>query len=210
VVCAGDGLDAIFRGEQAVTVSANPSTAEILAAIRKTAAGRVVVLPNDPNTHAVATAAAGEAYHEGVKVRVVPTRSPVQAIAALAIRDGARRFEDDVIAMAEAAGKCRYAEVTRASREALTVAGECRPGDVIALVEGEVHMIGQDLVALCRDLLDRLLGGGGELVTLLIGEDAPAELAAELTTHLTARWQFAEVQCFEGGQPHYPLIVGVE
>lgn len=210
VVCAGQGLDDLFRGENAVTVAANPSTAEILAAVRQAAAGRVVVLPNDPNTQAVATAAAGEAYHEGVKVRVVPTKSPVQALAALAVRDPQRRFEDDVIAMAEAAGKCRYAEVTTASREALTVAGLCRPGDVIALVEGEVHLIGQDLTALCRDLLDRLLGGGGELVTLLLGADAPAELEDVLTEHLHAHWPFVEVQCFAGGQPHYPLIAGVE
>jgi DAK2 domain fusion protein YloV len=210
VVSAGDGLDEIFRGEKAVTVPANPSTGEILETIRKTAAGRVVVLPNDPNTHAVATAAAGEAYHEGIKVRVVPTRSPVQAIAALAVRDGSRRFEDDVIAMAEAAGKCRYAEVTIASREALTVAGLCRPGDAIALVEGEVHLIGADLRQVCRDLLDRLLGGGGELVTLLLGAQAPDGLTEELLAHMAQRWPFAEVQCLVGGQPHYPLIVGVE
>ncbi|NUT36299.1 MAG: DAK2 domain-containing protein, partial [Hamadaea sp.] len=210
VVSAGDGLDDIFGAEQAVTVGANPSTAELLEAIRRTAAGRVVVLPNDSDTQAVATVAAGEAYHEGVKVRVVPTRSPVQAIAALAVRDGGRRFEDDVIAMAEAAGKCRFAEVTRASREALTVAGLCRPGDVIALVEGEVHLIGQDLATVCRDLIDRLLGGGGELVTLLFGADAPPELTRGLTEHIAQRWPFAEVQCLTGGQPHYPLIVGVE
>ena len=42
---------------------------------------------------------------------MVPTRSPVQALAALAVRDPGRRFDDDVIAMAEAAGACRYAEV---------------------------------------------------------------------------------------------------
>jgi DAK2 domain fusion protein YloV len=210
VVCAGNGLDELFRGENAVTVAANPSTAEILTAVRRAAAGRVVVLPNDPNTQAVAIAAAGEAYHEGVKVRVVPTKSPVQALAALAVRDPARRFEDDVIAMAEAAGKCRYAEVTTASREALTVAGFCRPGDVIALVEGEVHLIGQDLTAVCRDLLDRLLGGGGELVTMLLGADAPPELEGVLTEHLRSHWPFVEFQCFAGGQPHYPLIAGVE
>jgi DAK2 domain fusion protein YloV len=210
VVSAGDGLDDIFQAEKAVTVSANPSTAELLAAIRRTAAGRVVVLPNDPDTQAVATVAAGEAYHEGIKVRVVPTRSPVQAIAALAVRDGERRFEDDVIAMAEAAGKCRFAEVTRASREALTVAGLCRPGDVIALVEGEVHLIGDDLDRVCCDLIDRLLGGGGELVTLLLGAEASEGLADVVTAHLAAAWPFAEVQCLTGGQPYYPLIVGVE
>jgi len=210
VVAPGDGLAALFRGEGAMVVGGNPSTAEILAAVRATGAGRVVVLPNDPNTQAVASAAATEAHSGGVRVRVVPTRSPVQALAALAVRDEQRRFDDDVIAMAEAAGACRYAEVCYASRDALTVAGRCRAGDVLALVEGEVHIIGADLGQTCRDLVDRLLGGGGELVTLLLGAQAPPALGDELREHLAARWPFAEVQTYDGGQPHYPLLVGVE
>jgi fatty acid kinase len=210
VVANGDGLAALFEGEGSITVPANPSTGEVLAVIRRAAAGRVVVLPNDPDTQAVAVAAAAEAYHEGVKVRVVPTKSPVQALAALAVRDPARRFEDDVIAMAEAASACRFAEVTTASREALTMAGHCRPGDVIALVGGEVHLIGDELVGVCTDLVDRLLGGGGELVTLLLGAGAPADLADDVRGHLARAWPFVEVQCYEAGQPHYPLIVGVE
>jgi len=140
----------------------------------------------------------------------VPTRSPVQVLAAMAVRDGGRRFEDDVIAMAEAAGACRYAEVTHASREALTVAGRCQAGDVLGLVEGEVNLIGTDLGDTCRDLLDRLLAGGGELVTLLIGAQAPADLADLLSRHLAARWPFVEAQVYDGGQPHHPLLVGVE
>jgi dihydroxyacetone kinase-like predicted kinase len=116
-----------------------------------------------------------------------------------------------VIAMAEAAAACRSAEVTIASREAITVAGRCVPGDVIALVEGEVNVIGQDLTAVCCELLDRMLATGrNELVTLLTGADAPPELADALTAHLRDRWPFVEVHAYEGGQQHYPLLVGVE
>ncbi|MGB2567398.1 DAK2 domain-containing protein [Micromonospora citrea] len=210
VVAAGAGIAELFAGEGATVVPGNPSTRELLDAVRATAAARVVVLPNDPNTQAVASAAAKEAHALGVKVSVVPTRSPVQALAALAVRDPKRRFEDDVIAMAEAAGACRYAEVCRASREALTVAGPCRPGDVLALVEGEVHLIGADLVDTCVAVVDRMLGGGGELVTLLTGEDAPDGLAEAVRAHVVRRWPFVEVQAYPGGQPHYPLLVGVE
>ncbi len=191
-------------------VAGNPSTAELLTAIRSTGVAQVVVLPNNPNTQAVAGAAAREAQPLGAKVSVVPTRSPVQALAALAVRDPARGFEDDVIAMAEAAGACRYAEISHASREALTVAGRCQPGDVLALVEGEVHLIGAELGATCRALLDRMLGGGGELVTLLLGADAPDGLAENLRDHLSRHWPFVEVQDHFGGQPYYPLLVGVE
>jgi DAK2 domain fusion protein YloV len=207
VVAAGDGIAALFADEGAVVVAANPSTRELLEAITATGAAHVVVLPNDPNTQPVAAAAAREAT---AAVRVVPTRSPVQALAALAVRDPAREFDDDVIEMAKAAGACRYAEVCYASRDALTVAGPCRRGDVLALVEGEVHLIGTDLAETCRELLDRLLGGGGELVTLLTGADAPPGLADGLREHAAAHWPFVEVHTYTGGHPHYPLLVGVE
>jgi dihydroxyacetone kinase-like predicted kinase len=134
----------------------------------------------------------------------------VQALAALAVRDPERAFSDDVIAMAEAAGACRYGEVCTASREALTVAGRCRPGDLLGLVDGEVHLIGPDLARVCRQLLDRMLGGGGELATLVLGADAPPDLEAVLRQHLAQVWPFVDLQCYTGGQPRYHLLVGVE
>ncbi|MDI1459512.1 DAK2 domain-containing protein [Catellatospora sp. KI3] len=210
VTAAGEGIEELLTAEGAVAVPANPSTAEVLDAILATGAGRVAVVPTDGNLRAVAQAAADEAFGEGVKVRIIPTRSPVQALAALAVRDSSRRFEDDVIAMAEAAGACRSAEVTWASREALTVAGRCRPGDVIALIEGEVNLIGDDLRTVCVQLLDRMLASGGELVTLIVGAQAPQELVPALNAHVAARWPFVEIHVYDGGQPHYPLLVGVE
>src|SRR5690349_134420 len=209
-VCSGESLAALFAAEGAAVVTGRPSTAEVLAAIESTGAGRVVVLPNDRDVAAVAAAAAAEARARGIRAGVVPTRSPVQGLAALAVRDPERRFEDDVIAMAESAGACRYAEVTVAAREALTVAGRCQPGDVLALIEGEVNLIGHDLVHTAKQLLDRLLAGGGELVTLVTGEGAPPDLGEALRAHVAQRWPFAELSCYEGGQPHYPLLVGVE
>jgi len=210
VVAAGDGLTALFEAEDATVVGRNPSTAEMLAAIVETGAARVVLLPNDANTHAVATAAAREAGSTGLQVSVVPTRSPVQALAALAVRDPRRAFADDVIAMAEAAGACRYGEVCTAGREAFTVAGRCRPGDLLGLVDGEVLVIGDDLEQVCRQLLDRMLGGGGELATLVLGAAAPPELEEQLRGHAAQAWPFVELQCYAGGQPRYHLLVGVE
>ena len=210
VVAAGDGLAALFEAEGATVVDRNPSTREMLAAITATGCRRVVLLPNDSNTHAVASSAAREAERDGIRVSVVPTRSPVQALAALAVRDPGRPFADDVIAMAEAAGACRYGEVCTAQRAALTVAGPCEAGDLLGLVDGEVHVIGADLEDVSRRLLDRMLGGGGELATLVLGADAPPGLAETLSGHVTQAWPFVELQCYAGGQPRYHLLVGVE
>jgi len=210
VIATGDGVAELFAAEGAVVIPGGPTAGELLAAIRDTGAAKVVVLPDDGPGQEIAAEAAQEARSLGIKVSVVPTRSPVQALAALAVRDPGRRFDDDVIAMAEAAGACRSAALCVASREALTVAGACGPGDVLALVEGEVHLIGADLPATAIALLDRMLGGGGELVTLLVGERAPAGLGEAVHEYLRNRWPFVEVQCFVGGQPDYPLLVGVE
>ncbi len=211
VVVTGDGLAEVFRREGAVVVpGSSPSTAELLAAIGQAGAAEVVVLPNAGPVQAVAAAAAEQARAEGVRAGVVPTRSPVQALAALAVRDTRRRFEDDLIAMAKAAGACRYAEVTEAAREAVTVVGVCRPGDILALVEDEVHLIGAELAPTCRALIDGMLGGGGELISLIIGAGAPPDLGADLRAYVTERWPFVEVQVLAGGAPRYPLVVGVE
>ena len=211
VVAAGDGLTELFEAEGATVVGRNPSTSEMLAAVERSGARCVVLLPNDANTHAVAVSAAREAESSGRRrVSVVPTRSPVQALAALAVRDPGRDFADDVIAMAEAAGACRYGEVCTAQRDSLTVAGPCRQGDLLGLVDGEVHVIGDDLAEVSTRLLDRLLGGGGELATLVLGADAPPGLEETLRAHAGRAWPFVELQCYTGGQPRYHLLVGVE
>jgi uncharacterized protein len=140
----------------------------------------------------------------------VPTRSPVQALAALAVRDPARRFEDDVIAMAEAAGACRYAEVVLVAADAITVAGPANAGDLLALVDGEVNVIGRELADVCVTVLDRMLSGGGELVTIVTGAGAPEGLAATLSGHLATAWPFVEARVYEGGQADCPLLLGVE
>ena len=213
-VTPGSGLAALFEGEGATIVdggpTANPSTAEILDAIRATGAAEVVVLPNDSNALGVANAAAEAARADGVDVVVIPTRASVQGLAALAVFAPDAPLSTDVIAMTEAAGSTRFGEVTLAVRDAQTTAGECRAGDALGLLDGDVVLIASDIEDAAAELLDRLLGGGGELVTLVTGADAAAGLADRLCEHLRQTFPAAEVVVYDGGQPHYPLLVGVE
>ena len=213
-VAPGDGLAALFGGSGAVVVeggpTANPSTGELLDAVRRAGGTEVVLLPNDGNTLAVASAAARAARDEGFSVAVVPTRSVLQGLSALAVADGDRPFADDVAAMAEAAGSTRWAEVTTAVREAMTMAGVCRPGDVLGLIEGDVVLIGADVEQVATELVDRMLDGGGELVTVVAGADAPEGAADRLVEHVERTRPAVEVVAYEGGQPHYPLLLAVE
>jgi dihydroxyacetone kinase-like predicted kinase len=72
-----------------------------------------------------------------------------------------------------------------------------------------VVLIGRSLPAVTGDLLDRMLSGGGELVTLLIGADAPADLAVGLERRVARDHPGVEVTAYAGGQPA-PVLIGVE
>jgi dihydroxyacetone kinase-like predicted kinase len=158
----------------------------------------------------VAHAAAEQVRADGVRVAVVPTRSPVQGLAAIAVHDPARRFDDDVVAMAEAAAATRFAEITVATERSLTSVGICQQGDLLGLIDGEVVEIGHGLVAVAFALVSRLLGVGVELMTVLVGADAPAGLGELIAGHVRERAPLTDVSVYVGGQPRYPLIIGVE
>lgn len=213
-VAPGTGLAHLFAAERVGVVEADagaePSVDDVLAAIRETGAHELVLLPNASPGTAVAEAAAERARAQGVRVSVVPTRSPVQGLAAIAVHDPARRFDDDVVAMAEAAAATRFAELTFAREAALTAVGICEPGDVLGLIDGEVVEIGRGLLAVAFNIVDRLLGVGAELMTVLIGADAPARAGDLIAAHVRERAPFTDVTVYEGGQPDYPVIIGVE
>jgi len=205
------GLADLFAAEGVTVLTAPVGEVvedAVLQAVLSTGAEQVVVLPNHPEVIALTSRAADRARAEGRDVVVVPTRSAVQGMAALAVADPARRFGDDVIAMAEAAAATRWAEVTVAEQEALTSAGRCRPGDALGSAEGDVVVIGADLLAVARDLLDRLLSAGGEMATVVVGED-PA-LGDGVCAHLSALHPTVEVVRYEGGAGAVPLLIGVE
>ncbi|WP_448627330.1 DAK2 domain-containing protein [Geodermatophilus sp. URMC 64] len=210
-ILPGTGLAELFTGEGVRVVTCGPDgVAEdvVLAEILACTAADVVVLPNDAELTALASRAAERAREEGRDVAVVPTRSPVQGLAAIAVADPGRRFGDDVIAMAEAAAATRWAEVTVADQEALTSAGRCRPGDALGSAEGDVVILGPDLTAVACELLDRLLSAGGELATLVVGPD-PA-LGDAVAAHLAATHPTVEVTRYDGGPAGVLLLVGVE
>ena len=213
-VVAGDGLAALFEAAGATVVHGGPgrraSTAELLTGLRRAQARDLVVLPNDADSLAVAEAAAAKARDEGLRVAVIPTRASVQAIAALAVHDPARRFEDDVVAMTAAAGHCRHGGVTVASKQAVTMAGVCRAGDVLGIVDGDFAVIGDDLVEVAATVLERMLGSGGELVTLVTGADAGDELAEQVAARARQGRPEVDTVHYPGGQAGYPLLFGVE
>jgi hypothetical protein len=213
-VVRGDGL-AELCGQAGATVVAlrpgeRPASGEIAAAIRRAHAREVVLLPNDTEVRHAAAAAAEQARADGVRVALIPTRAAVQGLAALAVHEPTRRFDEDVVAMTAAAGATRYAELAVAEHRSWTMAGVCQAGDVLGLIDGDVAVIGADLAGTAVATLERMLAAGGELVTLVLGPTAPDGLGDRLCAHVHAHHLAVDTTTYEGGDPAVPLLIGVE
>ncbi|MBC6462288.1 DAK2 domain-containing protein [Actinomadura sp. HBU206391] len=212
-VTAAGGLASLFESCGARVVRREPGAVPpvtVLVEAILAAGDEVVVLPGDPDVLTVAEAAAERAGDSGVRIAVLPTEASVQGLAALAVHDALRRFDDDVIAMTRAAGATRFGHVEIAGQEAVTSAGICQPGDVLGLIEGDVCVIGTDLTEVGLHILGRMLAGGGELVTLITGLAAPPGVAAVVEGRLRAERPDVEFVVYEGGQERRPLLIGVE
>ncbi|MFC7985089.1 DAK2 domain-containing protein [Streptomyces sp. NPDC057336] len=213
-VVPGEGLAGLYTEAGATTVLARPgeppASGELVQAVRRAHAREVVLLPNDAELRHTAAAAAEQARTEGVRVALIPTRSAVQGIAALAVHEPGRRFDEDVVAMTSAAGATRYAEVAVAERQAWTTAGICQAGDVLGLIDGDVAVIGADVAEVAATVLDRMLAAGGELVTLVLGEEAPEAVAGRLEARVRQAYLAVDTVVYRGGRQGALLLVGVE
>ncbi|MFM9699786.1 DAK2 domain-containing protein [Streptomyces europaeiscabiei] len=212
-VVPGEGLAGLYAEAGATTVLARPgeppASGELVEAVRRAHAREVVLLPNDADLRHTAAAAAEQARAEGVRVALIPTRSAVQGIAALAVHEPDRRFDEDVVSMTSAAGATRYAEVVIAERQSWTMAGICQAGDVLGLIDGDVAVIGSDVTLTTAAVVDRMLAAGGEMVTLVLGDEAPADVVdhveARVREHLAV-----DTVVYRGGRQGALLLIGVE
>jgi dihydroxyacetone kinase-like predicted kinase len=148
--------------------------------------------------------------HPHRRMAVIPTVAQVQGLAALAVHDPDTDFDTAVTVMSAAAGHARSGAVTVAESDTLTMAGPSVAGDVLGVVDGDFVEVGDSVVEVAWRVVARLLAGGGELLTLVLGADATLALGDELTTRCREHIAGLEVQVVDGGQPRYPLLVGLE
>jgi dihydroxyacetone kinase-like predicted kinase len=213
-VVAGDGNRLLFEtlAEPVGTIrvvsggqTANPSTAELVAALEDLAADEVIILPNNSNVQLAAEHAAEQA---GRTAEVVPTESIPAGLAALVAYDGARGAAENAVEMAVAAAAVATGEITRALREVELNGLAIRGGDWLGLANGEPVAGGDDFAQVALEVVACLLTEQRTLLTLLTGAEPPP--LDGLVERLATAHPELEVEVHEGGQPHYPLLLGAE
>jgi dihydroxyacetone kinase-like predicted kinase len=213
-VVAGEGNRRLFEtlAEPVGTIrvvtggqTANPSTAELVAALEELDAEEAIVLPNNSNVRLAAEHAAEQAK---LPVEVVPTDSIPAGLAALVAYDGTRGAVENAEDMAAAALAVATGEVTRASRDVELNGLAISEGDWLGLVDGDPVAGGSDFAEVALEVVARLVAEPRALLTLLTGAEPPP--LDGVVERLVSAHPELEVEVHEGGQPHYPLLLGAE
>lgn len=212
-VCAGKGVedaflelhcDYVVSGGQTM----NPSTEDMVAAVKEVNAKNVIILPNNSNIIMTAQQTA-TILEDEVNVIVLPTKTIPQGLSACIMFNPDGTLEDNVRDMQEAIGNVKTGQVTFAIKDTNIDGVEIKANDYMAIVEKDIVDCKQDKLDALKVCLNRLVDEDSELITLLVGEDVVDEEVEEIESYIEDNFD-AELELINGKQPVYSFIVGVE
>ncbi len=211
-VSAGFGLEAVFKDMGVdVVVSGgqtmNPSTDDILGAIVSCPAETVFVMPNNKNIIMAAEQAAKLADR---RVCVLQTRTIPQGMSAMFGFDPDADFNTNRTEMTKAFSNVSTGLVTFAARDSDFDNHKIKQGDILALDEGKLSFVEDDIQKAAYKLTKKLVNGDTQFITVIHGADVSEEDAQKLLAQLESKYQNLEVNLINGGQPVYYYIISVE
>jgi DAK2 domain fusion protein YloV len=212
-VASGDGLAQVFRQLGAAELvmggqTNNPSTQEILEAIRRVPTNKIVLLPNNKNIFLAAEQAARLA--DDREVIVIPTRTMPQGISALLPYDPKGDFDRIAETMRDAKDEIVTGEITTATRSVEINGVEVAEGQIIGLVDGDLAVSGDDLNHVVLNVIEQMCTIDCELITLYYGNNVQDGEAQALIAELSAIFSDQEFELVYGGQAHYHYILSAE
>lgn len=211
-IASGDGLADLFKSMGVTYVlsggqTMNPSTNDILDAVKAAHAKQVIVLPNNSNIFMAADEAAKEA---DVDVAIVKSRTVSQGLTSLLAYNPERSLAENAAEMTESLGNVVSGQVTQSIRNS-TIAGlEIHDGDWIGLIDGDIKIATEDRKQTTLDMVKAMLDEDSEIVTIIFGQDASEEDAQVIGDAIEDEFPDVEVEIHEGDQPLYPFLVSVE
>ncbi len=200
----------LFVESGAHVVDPGPDGEGVVESVLRIPAEELVVLPNGELSRAQIVGLDAALRDDDRRVLILPTSSVLQGMAALAVHDPSTTLSVDGFGMADAAAATRHAHLVRTDRDALTMVGRCAPGDLLGMLGHDVALIEPDRVeAVCR-LAERLLLSGGELVTVLLGDEFDETSTEVVLSRLQRAHPDVEVVGFAAGPGRVLARIGVE
>lgn len=211
-VVAGDGFMEVFKGLGVNAIvsggqTMNPSTEELLEAVKNVPSDKVIILPNNSNVMLSARQVVNLSDKE---ISIIPTETMPQGIAALIGFNFSADFESNCQVMTEAARNIQTAEITVAVRSVQMGGLRVREGDYIGIVNGNLAIAGEDMERVLDESLKRMQIEQLEIVTLYFGKGITLSQAEETARRIKNRYTQLEIQVVNGGQAHYAYIISAE
>ena len=197
------GVDYIVEGGQTM----NPSTEDIMKAIKEVNAKNIFIFPNNKNIQLAAKQAAELAEEN---VFVVESKTAPQGLAAVMVYNPQATAEENFENMQEVLSTVSTLEVTHAVRDTNIEGVEIKKDEFMGIRDGKIVVSNLSLNAVLEELLEKSLDEDSEIVTLYLGEESTEEYTDFLEQLIEEKYPDVEVELIESGQPVYPYIIGVE
>ena len=197
------GVDYIVEGGQTM----NPSTEDIMKAIKEVNAKNIYIFPNNKNIQLAAKQAAELAEEN---VFVIESKTAPQGLAAVMVFNSQLSPEENFANMQEVLSTVSTLEVTHAVRDTNIEGVEIKKDQFMGIKDGKIVVSDLSLDTVLEELLEKSLDEDKEIVTLYLGEDSADEYTDFLEELLENKYPDVEVELIESGQPVYPYIIGVE
>ncbi|WP_140000131.1 DAK2 domain-containing protein [Paenibacillus paridis] len=211
-VALGEGITDIFLENEVDTVlsggqTMNPSTEDFVKAIEALSAEHIYILPNNGN---IILAAEQAAELSERKVTIIPTKTIPQGLAAVLAFKEDETAERNSEWMKNAAEQVVSGQVTKAVRDTTIEGVAIREGDFIGIKEKQIVVSNADLPGACQSLIASMMETGGDLLTILTGEEADTGETASLCEWIGEQYPELELEVQKGGQPLYPYVFALE
>ncbi|QHF57561.1 hypothetical protein Bateq7PJ16_1755 [Bacillus subtilis] len=211
-VAMGEGIADLFKSIGASVVieggqTMNPSTEDIVDAVKSVNADTVFILPNNSNIIMAANQAASVVDEQ---VFVIPAKTVPQGMSALLAFNPDQEAEANEANMLSAIQQVKSGQVTFSVRDTHIDGKDIKKGDFMGILNGTIIGTSENQLSAAKMLLSEMIGEDDEIVTILYGEDASQEEAEQLEAFLSEKYEEIEVEIHNGKQPLYSYIVSAE
>ncbi|MEH7625424.1 DAK2 domain-containing protein [Bacillus subtilis] len=211
-VAMGEGISDLFKSIGASVVieggqTMNPSTEDIVDAVKSVNADTVFILPNNSNIIMAANQAASVVDEQ---VFVIPAKTVPQGMSALLAFNPDQEAEANEANMLSAIQQVKSGQVTFSVRDTHIDGKDIKKGDFMGILNGTIIGTSENQLSAAKMLLSEMIGEDDEIVTILYGEDASQEEAEQLEAFLSEKYEEIEVEIHNGKQPLYSYIVSAE
>ncbi|AGA24119.1 MULTISPECIES: DAK2 domain-containing protein [Bacillus] len=211
-VAMGEGISDLFKSIGASVVieggqTMNPSTEDIVDAVKSVNADTVFILPNNSNIIMAANQAASVVDEQ---VFVIPAKTVPQGMSALLAFNPDQEAEANEANMLSAIQQVKSGQVTFSVRDTHIDGKDIKKGDFMGILNGTIIGTSENQLSAAKLLLSEMIGEDDEIVTILYGEDASQEEAEQLEAFLSEKYEEIEVEIHNGKQPLYSYIVSAE